>query len=95
MTTWFDQQHTDPYISQCIVLVLRENGTLTFTDAMKRFTLESAYINAAECQDKISFNNFSIGRISCEWKHVQAKYLLHHFPDRRYSAVAWVKRWVY
>ena len=95
MSKWFDEQRTDPLISQCVDSVLRQDGNLSFKTAMTNLTLDSNYLHAAACQDIIGFKNFIIGRVSREWKHLQAQYLIRTYPDKRYSAIAWVKRWVY
>ena len=93
--SWFDQQHTDPCISQCFKYVLDHNGTISFEDAMNRYTLCEEYLDAARYQDRIGFDNMLMGRLTKHWKRLQSHYLSLMFPRNRYSAEAWMKRLIY
>ena len=79
---WFTQQHTGPFISQSILLVLFHDGTLSFEDSMRRFTNEELYIQAARSQDYINYDHFQFGRMS--------KYFIYQLYRRMRSI--WKKR---
>ena len=95
LSEWFTHQHTDPIISQCILLVLSQNGDISFVDAMKRFTDDNMYLDTARSQDLIGFVDFQFGRISRSWKFLQERYLNETYNGRRYSYEVWTKRLVY
>ena len=95
LANWFEQQRTDPYITQCLNYVLDHDGTVSFTEAMQRYTLDEQYLEAAQCQDQIGFNNLIMGRLAKHWKRLQTHHLSLICPRKRYSADAWMKRLVY
>ena len=95
LSQWFDQQHTDPFITQCVINVLSEDGKLSFYDAMMRLTDNDAHLDAAKSQDLIGFHNFQFDRISRLWKFVQEDYLIRRYNGKRYSYEAWTKRFIY
>ena len=90
-----DQQHTDPIISQCITHVLTNNGHCSFEAAMRLYSLDDPYLQAARVQDHIGFQNFQYGRISKQWTFLQETYLSKHYPTKRFSAASWAKRLTY
>ena len=95
LATWLDQQRTDPYIAQCLNYVIEHDGTVSFTETMRRYTLDEQYIEAAQCQDQIGFYNLILGRLAKHWKRLQTHHLSRTYPRKRYSADAWMKRLVY
>ena len=79
---WFEQQHTDPILSQCILFVLHHNDTVSFTEAMTRFTDENTYLVAAQSQD-------------VTWKFLQESHINRRWNGKRFSNEACTKRLIY
>ena len=78
-----------------MILVLSNNGEISFSEAMQRYTNQDMYLEAARSQDLIGFVNFQFGRISRSWKFLQEMYLNRRYNGRRYSYEAWTKRLIY
>ena len=95
LSEWMEQQHTDPIINQCFMLVLTGNGNISFTTAMERYTNDVTYHEAVRSQDLIGYYNFQFGRISKAWKFLQETHLHRHYNGKRYSHEAWTKRFIY
>ena len=95
ISSWFDQNRTDPNIAEIIMTVLRDDGNTSFLQAARSFTTIEKYHEVANAQDIIGYQNFILGRISKHWKIQQADYRSRFCPDKRFSTDAWAKRLIY
>lgn len=89
---WLTTQRSDPSFRDCVILVLQSQYSMSFTSAMKTITTSKLHLSAAAEQDEIGTNNFLLGRLSRKWREIQRSYLSHRFPNKNYSADAWVRR---
>ena len=95
ISSWFDQNRTDPNIAEIIMTVLRDDGNTSFLQVARSFTTIEKYHEVANAQDIIGYQNFILGRISKHWKIQQADYRSRFCPDKRISTDAWAKRLIY
>lgn len=89
---WFDLQHTDPIISECIINTLSSTPTTTFYETMLSLTDDDEYLEGALSQDTIGRINFGYGRISSHWRKLQRCLLEQEYSKTKFSVDAWAKR---
>ena len=95
LSQWLEQNGTDPILSEMILLVLYQDGNISFYKTAKMITDNEEYYRLALDQDCIGYQNFIMGRISFRWKKYQAALRLEFQQDNRFSADAWTKHLVY
>ena len=74
LSTWLDEEGTDPDIADCIVEYVKGRGGKTMADLLEELDLPPEFDKVAESQDAIGWQRTLEGMISKEFSRLQQHY---------------------
>jgi len=86
---WMKTHGTQPTVARLVILYLKGRGVRKLASATN---LPEQFVSLCVEQDQIGWRNFTEGRISKQFRTIQAQYLRVHHPRR--SVDSWMKGFV-